>query len=462
VITSEHRALRERLLFDTPVSGFGAAVASVAAELEAEGLSATMERRAQLTELAAELAVDLGSYLVRWHLRAPERDEQLDQAELDAGIDHLRELLRGWGSDDRLAEVDAENASIGASNLRKLSDMADADGIDSRWGHDAASGLTWAIRRGAVLVTTNPVMVNTVCKEDPDTWDPVRDRVRAEHPQAGPEERASLMTLSVVLDECRELLPIFRATDGRFGRVSLQISPRSNSDAVLMASEARDLYARLGDELGDPPNTLFKIPGTSAGLEAVRLLTAEGIGVTVTVSASVDQVLAFADVIEQGSAPTSLLVLMMGRLDDPVRDELMAAGVDDAEAASRWASVAVLRRAYPLLYEQRGYGRSAVLAASMRGPWSIDGSIARGPVPTFITCFPDKARGYDEVPREIRSELGAPLPEGVLERLEQSDTFRRAYGVGVMAPAGFDSFVPVVQTLAQFMRNYDEFVAYNA
>jgi hypothetical protein len=157
VITSEHRALRERLLFDTPVSGFGAAVASVAAELEAEGLSATMERRAQLTELAAELAVDLGSYLVRWHLRAPERDEQLDQAELDAGIDHLRELLRGWGSDDRLAEVDAEIASIEASNLRKLSDMADADGIDSRWGHDAASGLTWAIRRGAVLVTTNPI-----------------------------------------------------------------------------------------------------------------------------------------------------------------------------------------------------------------------------------------------------------------------------------------------------------------
>jgi transaldolase len=462
MLTAEHRQLRERLLFATAVPDLTSEVDAVAKELVRAYASASPERRAALETLAAELAIDLGSYLARWHLVAPERDEHVDRATLEATAARLRALLRDWGAVEHLAIVDAELASIAASNLRRLSRMADAGEIDSRWGHDAAAGLTWAIRRGAVLVTTNPVMVNTVCREDPATWDPVRDRLRAEHPRATAEERASLMTLSVVLDECRELLPIFRATGGRFGRVSLQISPRSNDDATAMAAEVRDLYARLRDELGDPPNTLFKIPGTSAGLEAVRLLTAEGIGVTVTVSASADQVLAFADVIERGTAPTSLLVLMMGRLDDPVRDELVAAGVDDAEAASRWASVAVLRRVYPLLFEERSIARSAVLAASMRGPWSIDGSIARGAVPTFITCFPDKARGYDDEPRDIRSAIHEPVPTDVLGRLEQSETFRRAHGVGVMSPADFDTFVPVTQTLAQFMRNYDEFVAYNA
>lgn len=112
---------------------------------------------------------------------------------------------------------------------------------------------------------------------------------------------------------------------------------------------------------------MFKIPGTRAGLDAVRRLTRGGIPVTVTVNASVDQQLAFGEAIE-GSAPLSFLVVMMGRLDNPVRDELVEAGLPDALEVSRWASVAVLRRAYPLLYEERGYGRSAILAASMRGP----------------------------------------------------------------------------------------------
>jgi transaldolase len=207
---------------------------------------------------------------------------------------------------------------------------------------------------------------------------------------------------------------------------------------------------------------VFKIPATHAGLEAVGRLTAAGIGVNVTVNASVDQHLAFAEVIERGSAPLSFVVLMMGRLDDPVRDELVAAGLPDAQAVSRWAGVAVLRRSYPLLHEQRGYRRCAILAASMRGPWSIDGAIVSGPAEVFATCFPDKARDYDSVEREVASHVHETLPEGIEAKLMQSETFRQAYGPGTLAPEAFDSVVPVVQTLAQFMRNYDEFVAYNA
>ncbi len=52
------------------------------------------------------------------------------------------------------------------SNLLKLSQMADRGEINNRWGNDAATGLTDAIRKGAVLVTTNPIMVNAIRKED--------------------------------------------------------------------------------------------------------------------------------------------------------------------------------------------------------------------------------------------------------------------------------------------------------
>jgi transaldolase len=375
--------------------------------------------------------------------------------------DQLRDLLRRWGEQDAVDAIAAEVDSIERSNLRQLSELADQRAIDSRWGHDAATGLTWAVRRGAVLVTTNPVMVNTVRKEDPATWDPIRDALRAQHPGATPQQRASMMTMSVVLDECHELRPIWRATQRRYGNVSLQIDPRTNDDAGRMVEEVQELHGRLGTALGGLPNTRYKIPGTRAGLDAVRRLTEQGIGVTVTVNASVDQQLAFAEVIEAGSAPLSYLVLMMGRLDDPVRDELGEAGLTDAVEVARWASVAVLRRGYQLLFEERGIRRSAILAASMRGPWTIDGAIVDGPSEVLITCFPDKAREYDAVERAITSHVHEPIPDAIAAKLSRSPTFRLASEVGGMDPAAFDAFVPVVQTLDQFTRNYDEFVAYN-
>jgi transaldolase len=460
-VNEELLELRRRLLFETSAESFAEAATALRGQLTAGFVQASAERQAELVELLGELTVDLGSYLTRWHLAPPGQRAGLDEAEIKRQIAANLDLLGDWGADHKAAHVAAEIDSIARSNLRKLSELTDRGVLQSRYAHDAASGLTWAIRRGAVLVTTNPVMVNAVRKEDPATWDPVRDALKASHPEVSAEQRVSLMTMNVVLEECREMRPIWQASEGRYGYVSLQVNPRANDDAAQMAEEVMDLFERLRTELGGTPNTVFKIPATHAGLDAVRRLTAAGIGVNVTVNASVDQHLAFGEVIEQGSAPLSFLVLMMGRLDDPVRDELESAGLPDAEAVSRWASVAVLRRSYPLLYEERGYRRSALLSASMRGPWSIDGSIVSGPAEVFITCFPDKARDYDTIERALVDHLRSPLPEGVEAKLMQSATFRKAYGPGTLAPEEFESFVPVVQTLAQFSANYDEFVDYN-
>ena len=457
----EHRGHRERLLFGTLPGDFARVSGSTRESFAREYPAAPPERQAQIVDLVADLAIDLGSYLTRWHLLAPQDGGSLEAAVVRQEVDGNRDLLRRWGADGQLAEVDAEIASIERSNLRRLSELADAGELDSRWGHDAATGLTWALRRGAVLVTTNPVMVNTVRKEDPASWDPVRDALKAAHPEATPEQRVSLMTMSVVLEECQELRPVWKATGGHYGYVSLQVNPRASEDAGRMAEEVEDLYHRLTRELGGTPNTVFKIPGTRAGLDAVRRVTAKGIGVNITLNASVSQQLAFAEIIEQGSARVSFLTLMMGRLDDPVRDELAAAGLPDAVEVSRWASVAVLRRAYPLLFEERGYRRSNILAASMRGPWTVDGAIVQGPSQVYVSCFPDKAREYDSVAREVTSHVREPLPAGIEKKLSHSQTFRRAYGVDTLPVQEFHTFVPVVQTLEQFSRHYDEFVDYN-
>jgi hypothetical protein len=135
--------------------------------------------------------------------------------------------------------------------------------------------------------------------------------------------------------------------------------------------------------------------------------------------------------------------------------------VADADEASRWASVAVLRRSYRLLFEERGLQRSSILAASMRGPWTIDGAISSGPSQVFVTCFPDKAIDYDSIERPLASHVDDVLPDGIEDRLVRSETFRSAFEVGALPVDAFDDFVPVVRTLEQFNQNYDAFVEYN-
>jgi hypothetical protein len=175
----------------------------------------------------------------------------------------------------------------------------------------------------------------------------------------------------------------------------------------------------------------------------------------------VAQNLAFAEVIEQGCAPLSFLVVMSGRLEDPIRDELKQLGLPDAGEVAKWAGVAVIRRSYDILYRQRKYKKSAILTASLRGPWNIEGSITDEEAPIFITCFPDKAIEYDSVEREIESHINEKIPDELMTKLMKSRIFPQAYEVEGLTPDGFDAFLPVVATMTAFTKAYDEFLEYN-
>ena len=121
----------------------------------------------------------------------------------------------------------------------------------------------------------------------------------------------------------------------------------------------------------------------------------------------------------------------------------------------------MIRRSYEILYRQRKYRKSALLTASLRGPWHVEGSITNGEAPIFITCFPDKAREYDSEERKIVSRITEKLPDEIMRELVKSRIFQQAYEVGGLTNDGFDTFLPVVATLAAFSKAYDEFVTYN-
>jgi transaldolase/glucose-6-phosphate isomerase len=84
--------------------------------------------------------------------------------------------------------------------------------------------------------------------------------------------------------------PTFDALGGKDGFVSLEVSPTLANDTEGTIAEARRLWAAV-----DRPNLMIKVPGTKAGVPAIRQLIGEGINVNVTLLFGVDAYLAVAD-----------------------------------------------------------------------------------------------------------------------------------------------------------------------
>ena len=89
--------------------------------------------------------------------------------------------------------------------------------------------------------------------------------------------------------------PVYDATDGGDGFVSLEVSPELAYDASVTLSEASRLWAR-----GGRPNLLIKIPGTPEGLGAIEDAIFAGIPINVTLLFSPAQYLACAEAYTRG------------------------------------------------------------------------------------------------------------------------------------------------------------------
>lgn len=79
------------------------------------------------------------------------------------------------------------------------------------------------------------------------------------------------------------LAPVYAATDGIDGYVSLEVSPLLANDTDKTIEEARRLF-----ETVNRPNVMIKIPATPAGLPAITASIAAGVNVNVTLIFSVE------------------------------------------------------------------------------------------------------------------------------------------------------------------------------
>jgi transaldolase len=305
-------------------------------------------------------------------------------------------------------------------------------------------------------VTTNPTIFQKAIEKG-DAYDAQLADLALRGVDVGEALRA--ITTYDVRAGCDVLRPVYDATGGVDGRVSIEVDPRLAHDGERTVAEARALWW-----LVDRPNLFIKIPAIAESIPAITTCLAEGISVNVTLMFSVtvyEQVMdAFLDGVEQRLASgasldglESVASFFVSRVDSEIdhRLDVIAkesgdpARVAAAERLRGQAAIANARLAYQAYERVFSSPRWRALAAQSARPqrplWASTGV---------------KDPAYDDTRYVV--ELVAPgtvntMPEPTLDAVADHGRVR-----GATAAEGYDAARAVIDELASLGIGYDDVI----
>ncbi|MCF2537314.1 transaldolase [Streptomyces sp. FB2] len=247
-------------------------------------------------------------------------------------------------------------ATTAAANLKRLSDEGVSIWLDDLSRRRIESGNLAALvaEKNVVGVTTNPSIFQAAIGSGEGYEEQLADlAVRG----VTVDEAVRMMTTADVRAAADVLRPVYDATGGRDGRVSIEVDPRLAHQTAATVAEARQLAW-----LVDRPNVMIKIPATRAGLPAITEVVAAGISVNVTLIFSLERYREVMDAYLAGlekaaakgldlSVVHSVASFFVSRVDADIDRRLTEIGTDEALALKGRAALANARLAYEA-YEQ--------------------------------------------------------------------------------------------------------------
>lgn len=234
--------------------------------------------------------------------------------------------------------------------------------------------------RHVVGVTTNPtIFANALAKGD--AYD---DQVASLAAEGTSVSNAVVdITTHDVARGCDLFRPLFDATNGMDGRVSIEVEPALAHDTAGTIAQGRMLWDTVSR-----PNVMIKVPATVEGLGAITELTAEGISVNVTLIFSLKRhrevVNAYLTGLERAksagidlSTIRSVASFFVSRVDTEVDKRLEAIGTPEAHELKGKAGIANARLAYQVFEQEfaseRAQGLIAAGANVQRPLWASTG-----------------------------------------------------------------------------------------
>ena len=208
-------------------------------------------------------------------------------------------------------------------------------------------------------VTSNPSIFEQAIGES-DDYDDAMEFLAGDGADAN--EAFEALAIEDIQRACDIFRPVYDATDGGDGFVSIEVSPLLAEHTDQTISEARRLWAAVGR-----PNVFVKVPGNDEGIPAIEQLLAEGINVNITLLFSLsgyDQVMeAYLRAMERRAEAgepldrvASVASFFVSRVDtavDAELDKIIEKGGENAERARGLKGRAAVANA-KLAYERFG------------------------------------------------------------------------------------------------------------
>jgi transaldolase len=326
---------------------------------------------------------------------------------------------------------------------------------------------------GVKGLTSNPSIFEKAIG-DGDAYD---QRVQAELKRGDSQPKALFERIAI--EDIQAAADIFRPTfdrlGGKDGFVSLEVSPTLANDTDGTVAEARRLWGAVGR-----PNLMIKVPGTPAGVPAIRQLVGEGININVTLLFGVDAYLDVAGAhmagLEAFKATGGDISLVHGvasffvsridtKIDAAIDAKLQANPAPDAAVRLRRLrgkiAIANAKRAYQRYLELIDGPRWKPLAAAGATPQRLLWASTGVKDPAYPdTLYVDSLIGSDTVdtipPKTMdafrdHGHVSASLTEGVAEA---EHDLAEAQGLGLDLDGVTKALV--VEGVEQFAKAFDE------
>ncbi|GAC1652005.1 MAG: bifunctional transaldolase/phosoglucose isomerase [Vulcanimicrobiaceae bacterium] len=166
-------------------------------------------------------------------------------------------------------------------HLKALLDAGQSVWLDNlRRGMFASGELQRMIDQGLRGMTSNPTIFEKAIGTGNDYDEQLKGLIGTEHDANNLFWELAIKDIRSATDLFR---PVYDASEGNDGFVSLEVSPLLARDTQGTIAAAKDIWKRV-----DRPNLMVKIPGTNEGVAAIQECIAAGININVTLIFSID------------------------------------------------------------------------------------------------------------------------------------------------------------------------------
>ena len=265
--------------------------------------------------------------------------------------------------------IKVTEATATAGALKRLSDEGVSIWLDDLSRKRIESGnLAELVENSNVVgVTTNPSIFQAAIGSGEGYEEQLADLAAR---GVTVEEAVRMMTTADVRAAADILRPVYDATGGRDGRVSIEVDPRLAHHTRATIAEAKQLAW-----LVDRPNVMIKIPATKAGLPAITEVIGLGISVNVTLIFSLERYREVMDAYLAGlekaaatgldlSTIHSVASFFVSRVDSEIDKRLDGLSSPEASVLKGKAALANARLAYEAYEEVFGGERWTALAGA--------------------------------------------------------------------------------------------------